>query len=42
MLNYGYTDGLRLAGYSLICGTDEAGRGPLAGDVFAAAQVLKG
>ena len=40
MLNYGYTDGLRLAGYSLICGTDEAGRGPLAGDVFAAAVIL--
>jgi ribonuclease HII len=40
VLNYGYTDGLRLAGYSLICGTDEAGRGPLAGDVFAAAVIL--
>ncbi|MBR6426431.1 MAG: ribonuclease HII, partial [Clostridia bacterium] len=39
-MNYGYTDGLRLAGYSLICGTDEAGRGPLAGDVFAAAVIL--
>ena len=25
----------------LICGTDEAGRGPLAGDVFAAAVILK-
>ncbi|MBO4770554.1 MAG: ribonuclease HII [Clostridia bacterium] len=31
---------MRLAGYSLICGTDEAGRGPLAGDVFAAAVIL--
>ncbi len=28
-------------GYNLICGTDEAGRGPLAGPVVAAAVVLK-
>ncbi len=27
-------------GYKLVCGADEAGRGPLAGDVFAAAVVL--
>lgn len=27
-------------GYKVICGTDEAGRGPLAGDVFAAAVIL--
>jgi len=27
-------------GYEIICGVDEAGRGPLAGDVFAAAVVL--
>ncbi len=27
--------------YPLLCGTDEAGRGPLAGDVFAAAVILK-
>ncbi|MCH5187260.1 MAG: ribonuclease HII [Oscillospiraceae bacterium] len=27
-------------GYSAVCGADEAGRGPLAGDVFAAAVVL--
>lgn len=27
-------------GYSLICGVDEAGRGPLAGPVFAAAVIL--
>lgn len=26
--------------YPLLCGTDEAGRGPLAGDVFAAAVIL--
>ncbi len=31
---------LRESGYSLICGADEAGRGPLAGDVYAAAVVL--
>lgn len=27
-------------GYRLVCGTDEAGRGPLAGPVFAAAVIL--
>ncbi len=27
-------------GYSVICGTDEAGRGPLAGKVYAAAVIL--
>ena len=27
-------------GYSIICGTDEAGRGPLAGPVYAAAVIL--
>ncbi len=27
-------------GYSLLCGVDEAGRGPLAGDVYAAACIL--
>lgn len=31
---------LREAGYSLIAGTDEAGRGPLAGPVYAAAVIL--
>lgn len=30
----------RTAGYRLICGTDEAGRGPLAGPVVAAAVIL--
>jgi len=29
-----------LKGYKVICGTDEAGRGPLAGDVYAAACIL--
>ena len=27
-------------GYRFVCGTDEAGRGPLAGDVVAAAVIL--
>lgn len=31
---------LRESGYNLICGVDEAGRGPLAGDVYAAAVIL--
>ena len=31
---------LSAAGYNTICGVDEAGRGPLAGPVFAAAVVL--
>ena len=26
--------------YGLVCGTDEAGRGPLAGDVYAAAVIF--
>lgn len=30
----------RTAGYSLVCGVDEAGRGPLAGPVCAAAVIL--
>ena len=30
----------RQKGYSLIAGVDEAGRGPLAGPVFAAAVIL--
>jgi ribonuclease HII len=32
---------LILSGYSCICGTDEAGRGPLAGPVVAAAVIFK-
>ena len=32
--------GLRSEGYKLICGVDEAGRGPLAGPVYAAAVIL--
>lgn len=30
-----------LSGYTCVCGVDEAGRGPLAGPVFAAAVILK-
>jgi ribonuclease HII len=38
---YEYDDALRAADQvSVICGVDEAGRGPLAGDVYAAAVVL--
>ncbi len=35
-----YEDTLIRAGYTFIAGVDEAGRGPLAGDVFAAAVIL--
>ena len=37
---YAYETALRNEGYDLICGVDEAGRGPLAGPVCAAACVL--
>ncbi len=33
-------DGVERAEFSVICGVDEAGRGPLAGDVYAAAVIL--
>ena len=36
---YAFDDEIRKS-YPLICGIDEAGRGPLAGDVYAAAVVL--
>ncbi len=36
-----YENNARNNGYSIICGVDEAGRGPLAGPVYAAAVVLK-
>lgn len=35
-----FEKGARELGYRFICGIDEAGRGPLAGDVFAAAVIL--
>ncbi len=38
---YTYENSLYMQGYSLICGTDEAGAGPLAGPVYAAAVILK-
>jgi len=38
---YIFENGLYDKGYSLICGTDEAGAGPLAGPVYAAAVILK-
>ncbi|GHV12981.1 ribonuclease HII [Clostridia bacterium] len=36
-LTYDYENS---SGYSIVAGTDEAGRGPLAGDVYAAAVIL--
>ena len=39
-LIYELEDKYALEGYAVICGTDEAGRGPLAGDVYAAAVIL--
>ena len=38
---YRYENELKDKGYKLVCGTDEAGAGPLAGPVFAAAVILK-
>ncbi len=35
-----YEDALMANGYQIVAGVDEAGRGPLAGDVFAAAVIL--
>lgn len=39
-LIYELEDKYASEGYAVICGTDEAGRGPLAGDVYAAAVIL--
>lgn len=39
-MTYEYEHQLKENGYELICGIDEAGRGPLAGPVFAAAVIL--
>lgn len=41
MTNCEYDSALRSEGFSLLCGVDEAGRGPLAGPVFAAAVVFE-
>ena len=35
-----FEDLARAEGYTCICGIDEAGRGPLAGPVYAAAVIL--
>ncbi len=40
MLNYDLEEALMREGYSLVCGVDEAGRGPLCGPVAAAACIL--
>lgn len=40
MLDYSYENAAHSEGYLTVCGVDEAGRGPLAGPVFAAAVIL--
>lgn len=40
MVTYEIEEELKAKGFKLICGTDEAGRGPLAGPVYAAAVIL--
>ena len=40
MLDYSYENDAHAKGFSVVCGVDEAGRGPLAGPVFAAAVIL--
>ena len=40
ILLYDIEEALENKGFNLICGVDEAGRGPLAGDVYAAAVIL--
>lgn len=39
-MTYEYENMLKEQGYKIVCGVDEAGRGPLAGPVFAAAVIL--
>lgn len=39
-MDYLYEENAVNAGYKLVCGIDEAGRGPLAGPVYAAAVIL--
>ena len=39
-MDYQYEIGAKNMGYKAVCGVDEAGRGPLAGPVFAAAVIL--
>jgi ribonuclease HII len=40
MPDYSFENSCRSNGHTVICGTDEAGRGPLAGPVYAAAVIL--
>ena len=40
MLDYSYENDAHNEGYLVVCGVDEAGRGPLAGPVFAGAVIL--
>ncbi len=40
MPSYDYEEEYIKRGYAVVCGTDEAGRGPLAGPVYAAAVIL--
>ncbi len=40
MVDYSIENEYREKGFSIICGVDEAGRGPLAGPVYAAAVIL--
>ena len=39
-MDYFYENEAAELGYTVVCGTDEAGRGPLAGSVYAAAVIL--
>ncbi len=39
-MDYSYENNAFLNGYKTVCGIDEAGRGPLAGPVYAAAVIL--
>ncbi len=39
-MTYEFEDKYHSEGYKLVCGVDEAGRGPLAGPVYAAAVIL--
>lgn len=40
MISFDYEEMAKKEGYEIVCGVDEAGRGPLAGPVFAAACIL--
>lgn len=39
-VDFSYETGLKARGFTLVCGVDEAGRGPMAGPVCAAAVIL--